>query len=436
MRSQTRGLRLATTATMALVLVSLGGASVDAAIAVPQIGTSITIDASGSGALSLAAVSCVSAGNCTAVGTLATPSAKTYAPAVVVESAGKWGSPVSIALPAGAYAGGSLTGLTAIQCSGVGNCEAVGRFANGPSGSTTPMAASETNGVWSSASALGQPANGSSQVSAWLTGLSCTSPSSCSAVGTYYDGQSQADPMVATEVNGTWSTPSELLIASGYTPVQGLWSISCTSASCTAAGPIASGTNDLAGVASESGGTWSSASPVSTTPGTAIYGISCTTSGCIAVGDEATSSTSVPTLFTNATGTWSVTTVKAAPASASNALLRAVTCTSWGNCDVVGDVSSGTGVFALAEEHGTWTPSLSVPVSDASAPIVEVQGLSCTAALTCVAVGGVGTSGDVNAVAWTSHAPPVRRSIVCRRGRHTRRVSGVAPHCPAGFRRV
>ncbi len=424
------------TAVSVFAAASIGWANADATPVVPLISAPVTVDPSASGALSLVAVSCVSAGNCTAVGRLADPSTSTYSPAAVSEISGTWGSPVLITLPAGSYASGTLNGLTSIQCFSAGTCEAVGRFENSAAGTTTALVTSESGGVWSSASAIGQPANGSSGVSAWLTSLSCTSVGSCAAVGTYYDSQDQVEPMVVTEADGTWSAPSELPVATGFTPEQGLWSISCVTATCAAAGPIANGGNDVAGVASEAGGTWSSAAPVSSAPGTAIYGVSCTAGGCVAVGDESTTSTSIPALFIEKGGDWTEESVKAGPTSSTSALLWAVDCTSWGNCDAVGDTSAGTGVFALAEEDGTWTPSLSVPVDDNSATIVEITGLSCTSALGCEAVGRVGTDSVVNSVAWASHAPSLRHTIVCKRGHHVRRVSGVAPRCPSGFLRT
>jgi hypothetical protein len=254
-------------------------------------------------------------------------------------------------------------------------------------------------------------------------------------VGTYFNNQSQVETMVVTQSGGNWGVPTTLQVVSGYSSVQGRWYISCATTTCVVAGPIGNGTINVAGVASESGGTWSSASPVSTTPGTKIRGISCTAVGCVAVGDETSSSETVPALFIEKASNWSVQTLQASPANSNDALLTSVACTSWGNCDAVGDVSTGTGVFAVAEENGTWLPALSIPVNDSSAPIVEVTGLSCTSALGCVAVGGVGSDNDVNAVAWTSHAP-IPRSIVCKRGHQVRRVTGIAPRCPSGYRQT
>jgi hypothetical protein len=72
-------------------------------------------------------------------------------------------------------------------------------------------------------------------------------------------------------------------------------------------------------------------------------------------------------------------------------------------------------------------------VNDASATIVEATGLSCTSALTCAAVGAIGSNEEANAVAWTSHVATPTRTIVCRRGHQVRHVSGAAPRCPSGF---
>ncbi len=421
----------------ALVVSGVLGLSAGAgASTAPVISRQVTIDPGAGGSLSLADVSCTSATTCTAVGSLVSGSTNTVEPVALAETSGTWGAPVAITLPSGAFEDGSLNGLIAVQCVSAGNCEAVGRFANGASETTTPMASAEVNGVWAAATPLGQPANGSSGISAWLTGLSCPSAGNCSAVGTYFNQANQAEPMVVTETNGSWGSPSEIVVATGDQPVQGEWSVSCTSASCTAAGPLMSGSSDVAGVASETNGSWSDASPVSSTLGTSINDISCQNAGCVAVGAESSSSGSTPALFSEANGTWTLKSLNSSPAGG-DALLVAVSCVSWGNCDVAGDVTTGTGVFAVAEEKGVWTKSLSIPVSSgASATVVAITGLSCAAALSCVAVGGVGTSTDVNAVAWTSHAAAVRRTIVCRRGHLLRRVSGVAPRCPTGFRRT
>ncbi len=426
--------RRATTLPLIALTVLLSGSGAGA-ISVPTISSQVTIDPSAAGSLSLADVSCVSAGNCTAVGSLV-QSASQVAAVVVTESSGTWGAPVVVPLPAGAVASGRLNGLTAVRCVSAGNCTAVGRFANSASDTTTPMALSEVGGVWSSPTVLGQPANGSGGISAWLTGLSCPSVGNCTAVGTYFTTQNQVEPMALSEVAGTWGTPSQIDVASGNLPVQGEWSVSCSAAACEAAGPLSSGTNSFAGVASDVGGTWGVAAPVSSLSGTAITDIDCQSAGCVAVGSLDTASTLESAIFTETSGNWTMKTVTAAPATG-DAALEALSCVSWGNCVAAGDVTTGTGAFALAEEKGTWTPSLRIPVSnDASAAVVGITGLSCTSALACVAVGGVGASNDVTAVAWTSVAPRPHRTIVCRKGRLVRRVSGAAPHCPAGYRRV
>ncbi len=425
-------------------LIALWGSPLDAgAVTVPIISTQVTISpgASGSGAaLSVEDVSCVSAGNCTAVGSLADPSSGTVAPVAVVETRGTWGDPVAITLPEGAVDSGALNGLIAVQCFANADCVAVGRFANSASNTTTAMTTEEVGGVWTPGLALGQPANGSASVSAWLTGLSCTTVDACTAVGTYFDASDLPVPMVTSETNGTWQLPSEIQMAASDQPVQGGWSISCSAAStCTAVGTVGTGAGDEAAAASEANGVWSGVSAVSSTPGTEISDVSCEGEQCVAVGDEASANSDTAMLFNDANGSWSETVVNPSPKSAgASSALESISCVSAGDCYAAGDVTTGTGVFALAEENGQWTQTISIPVAGESpSSIIGITGLSCSAALSCVAVGEVGTSSaNLQSVAWTSSAARARHTISCRRGRQLRRVTGVNPRCPAGYKKI
>ncbi|MGA7834161.1 MAG: hypothetical protein WCA31_03040, partial [Acidimicrobiales bacterium] len=159
-------------------LVTLNGAAPRVgAVSVPVISSQVTIStgSTGSSTLSLEGVSCATAGNCTAVGSLTNASNGSVAPVAVNESDGKWGDPIAISLPGAAVESGSLNGLLAVQCFSAGSCIAVGRFADSALGTTTAMATAEVDGVWQMAVPITQPTNGNADVSSWLTGLSCQS---------------------------------------------------------------------------------------------------------------------------------------------------------------------------------------------------------------------------------------------------------------------
>jgi hypothetical protein len=429
--------------TMALVLLAVGGTSLGASAAdAPAFTTQVTIDAASSVAFVLYDVSCWSRGDCTAVGRLADVSSGDVYPVASTEINGVWGSPVEVAMPAGAVADGSLNALIAVQCFPGGDCVAVGRYANSSSGTTTAMAATETGGAWQAGVAVAQPANGSGGVSSWLTGLSCQSADACSAVGTYFTASNAATPMVATETGGAWQAATEIPVPPASVGVQGVWNLSCPSpGGCVATGPIDDGTSTLASSAVETNGTWSVASPVTSTSGVEINSISCSSvSECVAVGDQQGASTDVPLLFSDDGGTWNLTdaAVPAPGGGSDQAALVSLSCPSLGECVAVGELAAGSGVFALVEAGGAWLKPASVPVTS---PLNDendgVTSVSCAATDECSIVGLYEpTSDHFDAVAWASAPAPLRHTITCRRGRRVRRVSGADPRCPSGYHRV
>ncbi|MGA7833750.1 MAG: hypothetical protein WCA31_00910, partial [Acidimicrobiales bacterium] len=235
----------------------------------------------------------------------------------------------------------------------------------------------------------------------------------------------------------TWQSATEIQIASPYQPIQGSWHVSCAAqTTCVATGSVGASSGDVAAAASEADGGWGEASAVSSTPGAEINAISCSQSACVAVGDEGATGATTPVTFNELNGTWNEKAVSTAPVGGGAATLAAISCVSAGNCAAAGDVTTGTGAFALAEEDGAWTNAINVPVKSARAlSYVGVTGISCTSLLSCVAVGYVGT--DVNqlqGVAWTSSRAP-RHTIECRRGSHVRKVTAVDPRCPSGYRK-
>ncbi|MDE3207147.1 MAG: hypothetical protein KGQ66_23330 [Acidobacteriota bacterium] len=179
-------------------------------------GTPIELAGMGGLATGLLAVSCYSPGNCTAVGTnliSSTNASGIYA----VETGGVWGTPTSLADSPGLPANVELTG---VSCVSAGNCTAVG-----DTGGATSLAVldEEIDGVWGGVIAL---TNSPGTSSARLDGVSCVSAGNCTASGVMDPSSgSGAEPLLAIEVGVMWYTiqpgsfsPSELNGVSCYGP--------------------------------------------------------------------------------------------------------------------------------------------------------------------------------------------------------------------------
>jgi len=179
-------------------------------------GTSWSSPATGAGFTSLTSVSCASPSACEAIGS--GPSG---------DEAERWNGTAWRAQATPTPAGGNSLALLAVSCARARYCEAVGSYF----GSTTQLTVAE---VWSGHGWTVQPTpNPANPANISLAGVSCTSPSSCAAVGS----NSAILAFTLAEVwNGTrWSlrsTPS--VIYAGQNALNG---VSCGSgAGCTAVG--------------------------------------------------------------------------------------------------------------------------------------------------------------------------------------------------------
>jgi hypothetical protein len=243
----------------------------------------------------LNSVSCSSAGNCAAVGTYSSATLA-YEPMVVDETGGVWGPAAALTPPANAAGGGwSNSALTAVSCPADGACVAVGTYwaADGqPNGPTRElMVATEVGGVWQQATELAVP-NGASSPSLALSSVDCTAIGECEAVGA--SNGPTLPPLVTTalsvqETAGVWGSVSEL--ANQPTNLV-LNSVSCWApGDCEADGQYAVGiTGYGAAFALESDGVWSTAEALpnnygSTNDFAALSSITCPAAQqCLAVG--------------------------------------------------------------------------------------------------------------------------------------------------------
>jgi hypothetical protein len=223
--------------------------------------------------------------------------------------------------------------------------------------------------------------------------VSCASAADCWIVGVYdtYDQQTDtnAEYLLAEHWNGTgWS----LVSIAGAGALQG---VSCSSAtSC-----VAVGNDGHAGALTMhwDGATWSRDANASA-PGTYDYptAVSCVSSSdCTLVGKRASSQPD-QLLIEHWDGTnWSLATSPALPGTSSPSL-SGVSCTSATSCTAVGWVNGYTtpprGTPLIVEWDGaTWSVADAAPLPSGTAGAV-LNGVGCSGATACTAVGARGVA--------------------------------------------
>ncbi|MGA2470302.1 MAG: hypothetical protein ABSG64_06395 [Solirubrobacteraceae bacterium] len=285
----------------------------------------------------LAAISCVSARWCLAVG---------GRPAGALSEIwdGKRWAVASVPLPHGTNTLAAVSCLSATWCVAVGSTEL-----------ETPLA-ERWNGVsWTALATASLPAGGNE---ALLRAVSCAAPDDCVAAGTSFSAGGEA-VLVERYAAGVWRRVQVPPIAD--TPA--LSGVSCP----TAGWCLAVGTTGAAGSAGAqplvlriAGDQVSRLWPASTTPAAAFYGVSCTTiQRCVVVGDTPTSLTAaLDTPFAEEldSGAWQTMTIVSG--GVSEAFTGGVSCVAVTACNAVGGVTAGQRIEAVSERlvGSTWRP--------------------------------------------------------------------------------
>ena len=203
-------------------------------------------------------VSCTSSGDCEAVGSYNNISAPpTTLAMAATETSGTWGQAVAVTAPAGAYGSPPQSALDGLSCISAGDCQAVGTYPTS-SNNDLAMEATETDGTWSQAVEVSSPADADTPPYVVLSHLSCTSAGNCQAVGWYTDSSGDTQAMEATETGGTWSQATKVTAPAdaATNPSAILRGISCTSAgNCGAVGSYTDSSGDTQAMAASENAT-------------------------------------------------------------------------------------------------------------------------------------------------------------------------------------
>ena len=218
-------------------------------------------------------------------------------PAAQTEVGGRWQTATGITLPANATTGGaSFAILSSVQCPQSGFCIAVGSYKT-TANQIEAMRVTQTGGRWGRAVEVGAPANAAASPAAALASISCATPATCIAVGSYATKGGDTASMVITLAGGQWSATRGIYTVPSNAAANSqpaLFGISCQPKFCQAVGGyISTSGSRLWMVISEAGGHWSNpqqiAPPFNAATGAAQqgypYAVSCSASAwCSAVG--------------------------------------------------------------------------------------------------------------------------------------------------------
>ena len=372
--------------------------------------------------VNLAATSC--ALSCTSVGQ-ATTITGTTSGVVIRGPLGKVATAAWITPPAGAASDPSMV-VTALSCPTSTLCTAVGSALDG-AGRRLPIWIA-IDATSASARFGTVPSAAGASPSAQLNAISCAITDQCIGVGSYTDAVGRTKAMVASATAAVPSTSATVPAPAGSStnPRTTLLGLACSSTTtCVSVGSgVDQSSRTRSIVAYFSGTSVTSVVYGTNPPGSAanpmamLNAVACSSLSCTAVGhfNRASNVTAAMSTTLGATGVGASTAIPAPSSSATNALasLNAVSCPTT-TCQAVGGYTDHLGhQVAMSVQILNGNPATATTVAAPSGTAVNagftLAGLSCTALLTCRAVGeAVDAGGDAQgAVAtWIGSTIPV-----------------------------
>ena len=250
--------------------------------------------------VSLGQISCWSAGNCSAIGNYL-DSNNISQGLLLSEVNGVWQMGQNVSMPSNTSAYASIS-LSALACAAARNCSVIGTYATS-SGAITPFVVSEINGVWQRGTMIVLPSDAASNprtVLYGISGITCPTANDCVTGGQYYTTTGLYQGFLVNQVNGTWKPATTLALPSGAQQAGkngGAVAFTCSSAGNCSAGSAyldASGVYQ-AGIVSEVNGIWETAQKITlpngattVSPAGGVYAIICRATSCTALGSYQT----------------------------------------------------------------------------------------------------------------------------------------------------
>ena len=291
----------------------------------------------------LSAISCASRSSCTAVGYF------TNGAGVAVPLAEHWnGRRWSVQRPP-EPPNSTYSYLVAVSCAARRSCTAVGSVAD-TNGNELSLAERWDGTGWSIQPLQIPPGATAGR----LNGASCTSPTTCTAVGTFLDPYGDYLTLVERWNGIGWAVQSSANPSANYSQLVGAW---CASGgSCEAVGFFANGDGPLRTLAERWNGTSWVIQPTPNRSGARtnqLFAVACRSTACTAVGNFANGGGAFGTLAERGKrDRWDIQPT-APPAGATNSGLDAVACPTAGSCTAVGYFIDRSGkVLTLAEQYG------------------------------------------------------------------------------------
>jgi hypothetical protein len=313
-----------------------------------------------------------------------------------------FGHAIEIALPHNtAKAVDSI--LIGVACSGHGYCSAGGSY-NDSRGYGQAMVVTESRGKWARAVEVKLPAGAASDPEAQVSGVACTSPGNCVAVGYYQPTGGNDAGFIVSQRRGTWGRAT----AAGPLPkgatASWLYAVACPAqGSCEAAGDVLlhSGADVVGIVLEEAGGRWTKDRVLRAPAGGGpdLGGIACTRAGdCVADGFYyPTASLTVYRAvgYVQSRGHWGSAKTVGVPKDDTSKVagLGSAACVPRGSCLGAGGDEVGTTGYGIAvpESGGRWRAATQITALPPHATGADVYGVSCASSRLCVAAGGYST---------------------------------------------
>jgi hypothetical protein len=364
---------------------------------------------------------CGAAGYCSAVGTYYDKSNNSQA-FVDSEVGGVWRGAVALGLPANAVVTNQNAQLHSVACVSAGNCSAVGTYSAkaSPLPATEGLVVNEVSGVWQRGTEVRLPSGTNVNPFVLLNQVACGSPGNCSAVGSYIDSNGVTHGLEVSELSNRWLAGLSMALPTNAStfPDASLSSVACISAgNCDAIGTYANAEGDVEGLTVvQSSRAWKRASemvmPSSSAANPRVFfygfnGIACSSVGnCSAGGQFRDNASNYQGFMVNeVNNTWQVADELKLPTGATqvgkNGGVVALTCPANGNCSAGAaylDASGNYQAVVINRVNGTWLSGVKVTLPAAATSVgVDggVYGLICKSVNQCTATGSYQRSATV-----------------------------------------